>query len=107
MSAFAIGNYGYIGTGNGPSGPSSDLWQYAPVTNTWTQKANLPTNPRFRGIGFSANGKGYWGLGRDAATSICLNDFWEYDPVANTWTAKANFPSAGRFCAISFSAGSK
>src|ERR1035438_9405969 len=78
LSAFAIGNNGYIGTGNSLSGLSADLWQYNAPTDTWTQMANLPGAARKRGVGFSANNKGYLGLGMNASSS-CLNDLWEFD----------------------------
>lgn len=107
VSAFAIGNNGYIGTGNGPNGSFSDLWQYNAPTDAWTQMADLPTSARRRGVGFSVNNKGYLGLGFDATVGVCFNDFWEFDPVLNTWTQIANYPSTGRFGAIAFSLGSK
>lgn len=108
MASFAIGNYGYIGTGNTPtSGSYSDLWRYDPITDSWTQMANMPGVIRRRPVGFSVNGKGYFGLGIDGTVFAFLNDLWEYDPVANAWVQKANFPSTGRFGAMAFSVGSK
>ncbi|HEY4799722.1 MAG TPA: kelch repeat-containing protein [Bacteroidia bacterium] len=61
MSAFTIGNYGYIGTGISSPNPvqvtCKDLWQYNPVTSIWTQMANLPAISRRRPVGFAVNGK--------------------------------------------------
>ena len=106
VSAFAIGNNGYIGTGNSSTGSYADLWQYNAVTDVWTQMANLPGVARTRGVAFAVNNKGYLGLGMDA-TGVFLNDLWEYDPVLNSWIQKANFPSTGRFAAIAFSVGTR
>lgn len=106
MEAFTIGAKGYIGTGNNPNtGAYNDFWEYDPVSDTWTQKANVPPVPRLRGVGFAANGKGYIGLGSSPTTSTMLNDLWEYDPASNSWTQKANFPSWGRFFGVGFAVG--
>jgi hypothetical protein len=36
----AIGNKGYVGTGQ-YAGSLADFWEYDPLSNTWTQKANF------------------------------------------------------------------
>ena len=105
---FSIGTKGYIGTGNGGVGAQSyqDLWEYNPTTNTWTQKANIPTtNGRRDAVGFSIGNKGYIGTGN--ALGVLLSDFWEYDPVINSWLQKANVPGPTRTQAVGFSIGTK
>lgn len=103
-TAFSIGNKGYIGLGhiNAVSNVSyQDFWEYDPSTNTWTQIADFGGGLRYHSIGFSANGKGYVGLGREEDGDY-ENDLWEYDPLSNTWLQKTNFPGGDRRGSVVF-----
>lgn len=71
---------------------TKQIWAYDPATDTWTRKADFPGEARFAAIGLSAGGKGYAGLGIDAAGKS-LKDWWEYDPGTDTWTRKTDNPS--------------
>jgi len=97
--AFAIGDYGYLGTGSDTAEQvRKDLWRYDPLLDSWTQMADLPGAARRDAIGFSAEGKGYIGLGVDNHVSILGNkmkDLWEFDPILNTWLQKADYPGGG------------
>lgn len=90
--AFAVNGKGYVGGGSYKT--ASDLektfWEYDPVSNKWTQKADIPTGPRDGGFAFSIGNKGYIGAGFDG--QYLHNDMHEYDPAQNKWTAKAGFP---------------
>jgi len=105
--SFSIGNRAYICGGDTSddfqSGfpLKSDLWEYNPDSNKWTQKADIPFSIRFAGVCFSIGNKGFVG-GGDAR-----NDFWEYDPSNNTWTRKADIPGASRLYPASFAIGGK
>lgn len=92
---FSIGNYGYIGGGNG----SLDFWRYDPSTNSWTQESNVPVSI-FLGTGFSLLGKGYALLGASYSTTL-----YQYDPGLNTWVPKAPFPGIARYGPASFGIG--
>ncbi|MCU0440602.1 MAG: IPT/TIG domain-containing protein [Raineya sp.] len=93
--SFAIGNKGYVGGGqeniSGTSTATKDLYEYDPLTNSWTRKADLPSNAslRYASASFSIGNKGYVGGGRDNDYKI-LKDFWAYDPATNTWLQKAD-----------------
>ena len=102
---FSIGNKGYIGTGYSGSGISDvdDFWEYDPVTNEWTQKADYAGGPEQMAVGFSIGNKGYIGLGRKKMDS----DFWEYDPISNQWTRKADFLGSRFGPGVGFSIGNK
>ena len=41
-----------------------DFWEYDPVLNTWTQKADFGGAARGDAVGFSIGDKGYIGHGR-------------------------------------------
>ena len=104
-TGFSIGDKGYLATGIRDDGIYhfySDVWEYNPTTNTWSQKADVGGAVRCMAVGFSIAGKGYIGTGWNELAGS-MNDFWEYNPDNNTWTQKAPFPGTARNCAIGFS----
>lgn len=102
--SFVIGNVAYLGTGyvykNYSNVYYKDFWKYDSSSDTWTQIADFPGDARYEAVSFSANGKGYVGLG-SSENKIC-NDFYEYNPGSDSWTKITNFPDA-RYGAVSFS----
>lgn len=98
--AFAVDNKGYAGTGsffeevNGQTFYTryKDFWQYDPVLNVWTRKADFPVGERFSASGFSVLDKGYLSLGFDVVSGTTKKDLWEYDPLTNNWLQKTDFP---------------
>lgn len=85
----SIGNKGYVIPGGSPgsyfeNAPKNDFWEYDPVADTWTKKANTPEPLLNYGLAFSLNGKGYFGLS---------GGIWEYDPSIDTWTKKLTLPA--------------
>lgn len=100
---FSIGNKGYVGTGDGGSGPRKDFWEYDPLTDSWSQKADFGGTSRFNAVGFSIANKGYIGTGND--NSGARDDFWQYDPLTNSWSQKANFAGGPRVEATGFNIG--
>ena len=95
-SGFSIGGKGYVGLGyvGSSSNPLKDLWEYDPVTDTWTQKANFGGAARYNAVGFSVAGKGYVGTGVTASGAV--KDFYQYDPITNTWKVRASLPGAAQ-----------
>jgi N-acetylneuraminic acid mutarotase len=106
--SFAIGDFGYIGTGIAGSTMLNDVWKYDPTTNTWTQVADFPGSGRFGAVGFAIAQKGYCGLGSSGYPVYnFVTDFYEYDPGSNQWTQLGDFPGPGRYTASSFVIGDK
>lgn len=64
--------------------------EYDPATNTWTQKASMPTG-RSQLIAIALNNKIYAVGGYNASGYLAVNE--EYDPVANSWVSKASMPT--------------
>jgi N-acetylneuraminic acid mutarotase len=91
--SMSIGNHGYVGGGWNGNTMYYDFWDYDPATNSWTQKANLPTylwsDPAF-GIGT----KGY----------VMDNGItYMYLPYNNTWsTVNTSSPSATYYDQLKF-----
>ncbi|MBX7141745.1 MAG: T9SS type A sorting domain-containing protein [Chitinophagales bacterium] len=105
-TGFAAGGKCYIATGGPIVSRGKDLWEYDPISDSWTQKADFAGAGRENACGFALGNKGYIGLGR---TDDCCytDDFWEYDPTANIWSQKAIFAGGARAGAFAFSIGSK
>ncbi len=106
-TAFTIGAKGYVACGqNGVyvGTLQSDLWEYDPAANSWTQRANFTGGPRFNPLSFGLGGYGYLGTGYNGTTSV--SDMWRFDPSVNTWTQVASFPGVGRTQAIGMAIGS-
>ncbi len=104
---FSIGNKGYIGGGISDIGPpflQIDFWEYDPLTDTWTQKANLPEY-RCNAAGFSIGNNGYFCAGVNDVSQ--LNDLIEWNQSINIWTHKAALPANARHIPIGFSIGNK
>jgi hypothetical protein len=106
----SINGKGYIGTGFSGSFWGTyynDFWEYDPVTNAWTKKADFAGVPRSEAGGFSIGNKGYIGTGFTYTIYEYYSDFWEYDPVSDVWTKKADFAGGGWADPAAFSIGNK
>lgn len=91
---FGIGGKGYIGTGLlSTNQPSQRMWEYDPVGDTWTAKANMPGPARYEATSFVINSRVYITGGQNFTSPFVLKDTWEFDPAADQWTAKAPLPA--------------
>jgi N-acetylneuraminic acid mutarotase len=100
-SGFSVAGKGYFCCGKkGSSFYSNELWEYNPLSNSWTMKAGFPGGVRYGGVAFSIGSFGYYGTGTDE--NILTQDFYKYSPATNTWTIIAPLPGAGRFACSSF-----
>lgn len=91
---------GYLGFGlyynpdTGEEAYLNDLWEYDPLTESWTELATCPCQPRIHPAMVAVNGKIYVGLGGSVFGD--LGDWWEYDIESDTWTEKEDFPGLDR-----------
>lgn len=109
--AFVIDGKAYMGTGIDSaeaSVPNSnvlrDLWEYNPLANTWTQKADYPGgggNGVYFATAFALDGKGIVVCGKIGA-DFYIDDVWEYKPSADTWMQRPDFPGGQRYQLCSF-----
>ena len=103
-----VNNKAYLGIGSTDQNANeytNSFFEYDPVANTYTPKADFPGAGRFGAIGIAINNKIYVGLGSDPKTVPGdYNDLWQYDPVTNLWTRKADAPSGvGGYNSFAFS----
>jgi hypothetical protein len=96
---FSINGKGYICTGYNATSAGNiflnDLWEYNPTSNSWVQKATLPSTGRYASFGYSFNNKGYV-LGGEKNASAMTNEFWEYNPITDSWSALTNYISGAK-----------
>jgi N-acetylneuraminic acid mutarotase len=103
-TAFAADSKGYICCGKiGPSSYSTDLWEYKPINNSWTQRASFPNGSRYQLVSLVIDDIAYVGLGTDE--NAYTNDWWMYHPGTNMWTQKADMPGPDRASASTFTIG--
>ncbi|MEL6356820.1 MAG: kelch repeat-containing protein, partial [Bacteroidota bacterium] len=97
-TAFSINGKGYIGAGIGSQ--ATAFYEYDPITNIWSQKANFLVGDKQIGVGFSINGKGYIGAGISPFQS--QKDFYEFDPDLNEWKRIDDLLGPPRFGSATF-----
>ncbi len=108
-AAFSINGKGYLGVGwvHDIGMDVNAFYEYDPVSDRWTKKADFPGALRDNATSFSLpNGKGYVGMGLGKPELEYLKDFWEYDPATDAWTRTSDFPGTPRCGARAFIIGS-
>ena len=100
-SSFSINGKGYIGMGNlnwnFPQPNGNDLYEYNPIGDTWTQKANLPLSQgRYATAGFSMTNFGYILCGEGTNPLVFFDEFWRYDPLTDSWMQLPSFGGGGQ-----------
>lgn len=100
---FTIKGKGYICGGVDQSGNDcKDLWQYDPVSNTWTQKADMPGQARRELSSFVVDTLAYVGHGRNVTSTDIFFSFNKYNAATNSWSAIADYP-VQRYTSTGFS----
>jgi len=110
-TAFTYNGKAYVCTGISSGVSLTDMYEYDPATNLWTEKIDLDDDDdwsivRQNASSFVLDGKAYVFLGESSSSST-LSDVWEYDFAADTWVEKTGFEGAARTDAVSFSVGGK
>lgn len=101
-SSFSLNNKGYICLGQGETNPFfNDLWEFDPITNTWSQKASFIGSPRRSAVSFTIDSLAYVGTGISA--NGLEKDIFSYNSNTNTWTQKNDFGGTARKEAVGFS----
>ncbi len=103
----SMNNKGYagLGTDDGNGHFVSDFYEYNPLTNAWTQKANYPY-ARGGASAFVLSNCAYVGTGLDNDL-LYNNNLWKYDPTIDSWISIANLGTTKRNAGIGFAIGNK
>ncbi|MBL7741276.1 MAG: hypothetical protein JNK14_18780 [Chitinophagaceae bacterium] len=97
IATFAIGNRGYVMGGtyhqNGGMYNSKETWEYNPVMNSWTQKADFNTIGVSEATGFCVGSRGYLVNGKIKFNygDVYSNSVFEYNPWTDTWDMKTHY----------------
>ncbi|MVM28956.1 hypothetical protein GO755_02845 [Spirosoma sp. HMF4905] len=92
LVSFRLGTTGYVV--NQRPGQQIHLWAFDTEREQWSRRADFPGSLRSQGVGFTAGGKGYFGLGI-TANEETLRDVWQYDPTTDHWQYVTDYPGAG------------
>jgi len=108
-SAFELSGFGYVGLGDGFSGPRKDFFVYDPVANSWSSAPYIWSSyGRFGAMVTAHLGKAYVTGGYDYLSTDF--DLWEFGPVAplttGVWVQRPFLPAPPRDSPISFTIGS-
>ena len=114
-SGFAIGNKGYIFSGNDTGTYYMDMWAWNSDSNVWDEVASYPGGKRMGTESVSLNGFGYamggehpsdcfLSASRLIGGGVCAGTFYSdilrYNPDSNTWMYDTAFPGASRDFAV-------
>lgn len=94
---------GLNGTGTSSSSFFNDLWEYDGISDSWSQKPNMPGIERSYASTFILDGKVVAGAG--VHWTGLLADFYAFDPSTNSWSTLPSLPSAPRWAASAFDIG--
>jgi PKD repeat protein len=103
--SFVIDTMAYVGLGRDADSCFADMWQFNPLTDTWTDVAPFPGKARSGAVAFVLNTEVYVGLGENQVSSTLYNDFYSYNPKENTWKQVADFGGTARSNAVAFAIG--
>jgi N-acetylneuraminic acid mutarotase len=98
--SFAIGDKGYVGVGQtGGIDFSKSFYEYNPVTDAWTRKADFPGMLRRSAVGFAIAGNGYVTCGESTKQIspgtiqyVGTNETWAYNQLNDKWLKVADYP---------------
>jgi len=105
LATFSVGSLGFVINETGSGQPH--LWMYDAKADVWTRRADFPGAVRVRGVGFSAGGKGYYGLGTSPGADAGYRDLWQYDPQGDQWRYITDYPGQGHRYLIVLSTAAK
>jgi N-acetylneuraminic acid mutarotase len=103
-TGFSIDGKGYLCGGKiGPNFYSNQLWEYKPLIDQWTLRANFPGGVRYQLSSFVIGLEAFVGFGTDQ--DVYRKDLHRYRPGSNSWLPCADIPGAPRAGAAAFSIG--
>ena len=77
-NAFTLGDMGYVVVGVAGSAPQTLVYQFNPITTTWTKMTAFEGGARFQAISFVVGGRAFVGTGTNGTRK--LDDIYEWRP---------------------------
>lgn len=78
--AFSVNGKGYLATGSNTSS-MSNVWEYDPATDLWTEKTSFEGGSRSEAVAFGIGNYGYISTGKSSASYV-YDDLAIFDPAA-------------------------
>jgi N-acetylneuraminic acid mutarotase len=107
-NGFGVGGNGYVCFGQDSLFSSAwlknDMWEYDPLTNSWTQKNSLLGHAYYCASGFAICNNIYVGSGVDSALGW-NHTFWKYNTLSDTWSQEASVPGITKMQGAAFAIG--
>ncbi len=105
--AASINNKGYVGLGCNVqiNINHSSFWEYDPISNSWTAKANFPTNFTVDAAAFVLNSTLYVAGGVIVNPVSLSSQFYKYNPATDSWTLLSVFNGGAIAGAFAISTG--
>lgn len=97
--SFSVGGKGYVLGGRTAerSGYLSDVWEYDPMKDTWTELPSAPFAARTNAVAQVVGDKVFVGLGYNGGgvynPDSYMRDWWMYDAGTGEWERKADYPA--------------
>jgi N-acetylneuraminic acid mutarotase len=82
------------------------FFEFQPVGNIWTQKANFPGTAPNNNIGLSQHGYGFY-IGGYLGWGDMYQEVWRYDPAVDTWAQMEDYPFTARRWTVKAKVGEK
>ena len=101
--SFVVGDKAFVGLGyDGQVGPPiyTDVWQFDPTKNLWSQIASFPKSKALVGIQFANQSNAFIGVPEE--TNRHWGQMFEYSVVTNEWRKISVFPSGSSLETSSF-----
>ena len=109
--SFSIENRGYVGmregfvAGTSTTARYADFYEYNPLTDVWSTKANFPGGINYSSPSFVIGDTAYV-VGGSCGGTTCYKDFmYMYVPSTNRWTRREDYPGGKRATMTAFSIG--
>lgn len=102
---FTLNNKAYlIGGADCLNGTYSDVQEYNPTSDVWTQKNNFPGVSNINAMTFVINNEGYVVCGLPGRNGVMARsrEVWRYNMGSDSWTQLNNFPTIGKSQGFSF-----
>ena len=78
------------------------MFEYKPIHNTWTQRAEFPGTSTGGSYGFSILQRGFVSCGYVGGLSTVTDQVWSFYPGTNSWHMELAFPGITRRFPVAF-----
>ncbi|MFM2224948.1 MAG: hypothetical protein RJA07_1150 [Bacteroidota bacterium] len=99
MFSFWVNNKLYVGGGQASGTYYFTLYSYDPITNQWTQKANVPLSMKniiSDASSFTLGNLSYLCTGDRYPQTHASKECWQYNPATDKWRKLPDFPGIKR-----------